>query len=154
MSFVIRQAQLSDLSCLNELIYNSASYWGYDSEKMKKYMDAYGIKKEYLAKYPIYMVFDNKQIIGCYSFSDHKIDGWELNYFFIVRDYIGKGYGKKQWQACIETARALKIKSFVFWSDRHAEDFYCKMGAKKIGSRPSTITPQVMVPLMQYQVSS
>lgn len=148
----IRLATLRDLNDLNELMRLSKAYWGYDHEFMNQFMLKFEITAFYLSKSETYLINENDKIIGFYSFSTNDNGDLELDNLFLHPDVIGVGKGKELWQLCIKTARQQGAKTFVLWSDPHAEGFYFKMGCQKIGERLSPLMPNRYPPIFKYTI--
>lgn len=151
MGLQLKEAISSNIRLINEIMYHSFMHWNYDLERMKRFMSAFGITEAYLNENPVYMAYDDQDLFGIFSFGKcEDRPGDELNYFFINRELIGHGYGQKLWQLCCDKAKSKGIKEFFIWSQIDAANFYRKMGAKDIGTRPSRITPGLNPPLLHY----
>lgn len=144
----IQLANIKDLDKVNELLYLSKSYWGYDNEFMEKFMKEYKITKSYIKKEQTFIIINQNDIIGFYSFSNNYL---ELDNLFLHPNYIGTGKGKEVWKLCLETARKNKIKKFSIMSDPNAEGFYLKMGCQKIGEKLSKMNR--FTPLLKYIIN-
>ena len=137
----IRVALNSDLEFLNEIIKASKSYWGYDVDFMKKFMEKFALTSDYIGQKNTYVASLETNNVGLYSFSRNKDNQLELDNFFLHPDYIGQGVGKIMWDHCVKSAKSYKDRFFLLWSDPHAEGFYFKMGCEKIGERKSPMMP-------------
>lgn len=134
---LVRKATNDDLNVLNQIYYHSKAYWGYDNNYLTKFMALYKLDAAYLAKHGVWVLLSKDKIIGYYGFFTEEDGSIELDHFFLSPEYIGKGYGKKLWQFCCETAKAMGKNEFILWSEPGAETFYAKMGCEKIGIRNS-----------------
>lgn len=154
MATAIKIVATNDLAAINDLMRISKSYWGYDKTFVDLFMEHIGVTADYLQKNPIKLFYDNNTLIGFFSFSLNAGNAIELDYFFLHPDYIGKGFGKKLWDACCADAKAMQLKEFVIWSDPYAEEFYLKMGCEKIGVRQSFIMPNRFPPLLKSKLTN
>lgn len=143
--------QLATLN-LNNLLRLSKAYWGYDKQFMDKFMAKFAITESYLTKADIFLALENDKMIGIYSFSKNDDGDLELDNFFLHPDHIGMGKGKELWNLCLQTAKKYDAKEFVVWSDPNAENFYLKMGCKKISERLSPLMPNRYLPVLKYMV--
>lgn len=153
MSTSIKIATLNDLTAINYLMRISKAYWGYDDIFLDLFMEHISVTIDYLEKNSIKLLYENNTLIGFYSFSPNADKEIELDYFFLHPDYIGKGFGKKLWIACCETAKDMKLQEFIVWSDPYAEGFYLKMGCEKIGIRESFVMPNRFPPLLKFNLA-
>lgn len=94
------------------------------------------------------MESDNN-IVAFYSFT---INERKLDTLFIDPNYIGKGLGRTIWDHLLNKTKELGINEFTLDSEPNAEGFYLKMGAKNIGSTPSSVFPDRHLPLMKVKV--
>lgn len=147
----LRKAEISDISNINMTLRLSKAYWGYDEAFVDAFMKVFAIDEGYLNQHTVRVLYEEKQIAGffCFMFKDQL---WELDFFFLHPDYIGKGLGRKLWKACCETSQELGIKEFTLWSDPHAEPFYVKMGCKRIGMKESPVMRNRLCPIMHYKI--
>ena len=112
-----------------------------------------GITEELIALGTVFILFEDDNIIGFYSFvKDAKQVAW-LEHFFIHPNFIGKLYGKKMWDLCLVTANELGLKDFLIWADKHAEGFYLRQGCIKIDEKLSTVVPGLFHPILKYVAS-
>jgi hypothetical protein len=150
---IIKQADSQDIAHINEMMLHSFSYWSYTQEELHKIMDLLHIDEEYLTKHGIYLAhYDKKDFFGFFSFIKNSDQENQLDYFLIRKDLIGFGYGQKMWEVCCDKAKSCRMKDFIIISNPYAEGFYQKMGAKKIGSRPSTIRLGASLPVLKFSL--
>jgi len=152
MKFIIKDATISEIDFLNRLIYLSKSYWGYSDELLGEYFRIFSINEDYLLKAKVKIVYIDNILLGTYSFLINSNCQLELDKFFLHPSHIGKGFGRKLWQVCCETALTFNMPSFVIWSDINAESFFIKLGCKKIGVRQSIVRPTYFPSILEYQL--
>ncbi|GIN87604.1 N-acetyltransferase [Heyndrickxia sporothermodurans] len=145
----IRKALLEESEKLSELAYESKAFWGYPKDFLDRCKDDLTVTAEYIKENPVYLMEDDKKIIAFYSFT---LNEKKLDSLFIHPEYIGKGLGKILWKDLMNKAEQLNITEFTLDSEPHAEGFYLKMGAKRIGDTPSTIFPGRSLPLLSVNV--
>ena len=148
-----QDAKTEDLKQINQLIRLSKAHWGYDREFMDHFMEKFGCTKEYLKSAITKIYFINNELIAIYSFSTHSDGLFELDYFLIHPDYIGKGLGRELWHACCTTAQGVGKDEFILWSDPNAENFYLKMGCDKIGTRKSPLLENRYAPILKFKIT-
>ncbi|MEY9972139.1 N-acetylglutamate synthase-like GNAT family acetyltransferase [Lysinibacillus sp. RC46] len=146
---LIRTAKIQDCYLLSNLAYKSKAYWGYTEDFLQQCKDDLTVTKEYIEKNPVYVMESDNKIVAFYSFTINEL---KLDALFIDPDYIGKGLGRMIWDHLLNKAKELGISEFTLDSEPNAEGFYLKMGAKNIGSTPSTVFPDRQLPLMKVNV--
>ncbi|MCE3269144.1 MAG: hydroxyurea phosphotransferase [Burkholderiales bacterium] len=148
----IEQVQLNEIGEINKLLYLSKGYWDYDRIFMDKFMKGFSITEDYLKANSVFSCYYNFVLAGFFAFSNTN-DKLELDYFFISPQYIGKGIGKQLWNYCCHIAQEKYNRNyFTLWSDPNAENFYTKMGCKKIGSKKSNLLLNRDAPILEYWI--
>jgi GNAT superfamily N-acetyltransferase len=89
------------------------------------------------------------RVVGFYGF-EPEADGVGLDYLFVDDDRVGRGIGRALWTHAVATARGLGYTALIVVSDPHAEGFYLKMGARRIGSRSSDLEPGRQLPVLRF----
>ena len=71
-----------------------------------------------------------------------------LDNLFILPEYIGKGFGKYLMSHFLNRMKNEKFEKVTLDSEPHAENFYLKIGFKKIGEFETSIKNRFM-PIME-----
>lgn len=151
----IRRATAHDAMQLSELSFRAKAYWGYDPQFMEACREDLTLRPEHIHSSAVYLLeTDGGEIAGFYSLLPPGSGGSsdavaELDSLFIAPEYIGRGYGKRLWSHMLATADELHLPHIRIHSDPHAEAFYAKMGAVRIGEIESTVFPDRKLPLME-----
>lgn len=90
---IIEKAEPLEHSKLTDLVKKSKTYWGYTPSQMQEWNDELTITHEYISSNEVYKLYIDNNIIGCYSYLKLN-NNIELDFFFILPNYIGKGFGK------------------------------------------------------------
>jgi GNAT superfamily N-acetyltransferase len=146
----IRAARPDEADALSDLMRRSKAYWGYDADFMARIVSEMQISADQITEALTFCVGEDdfRRVVGFYHLHVRKI-GLRLEDLFIEPDCIGQGYGKRLWDHAVESARVYGFDSFTLEADPHAEPFYLKMGAVRIGERESHIAGRFL-PQMQY----
>lgn len=152
MKINITDAQPGNLGQINELLRLSKAYWGYDSDFLDRFMAKLGITHAYMQQHAIKLFYVDDHLAGFFNFSFNTDGLFELDNFFLHPNYIGKGIGRKLWQACCQEAKQQGENEFIIWSDPNAEPFYVKMGCEKIGVRQSPMMPDRYPPILKFKL--
>lgn len=156
----IRRATAHDAMQLSELSFRSKAYWGYDPQFMEACREDLTLRPEHIRSSAVYLLeTDGGEIAGFYSLrppgSGASSDAVaELDSLFIAPEYIGRGYAKRLWSHMLATADELRLPRIRIHSDPHAEAFYAKMGAVRIGEIESTVFPDRKLPLMELVLTA
>ncbi|TFJ91376.1 GNAT family N-acetyltransferase [Lentibacillus salicampi] len=146
----IRGALEKEAAILSDIAIESKAYWDYSKEFIKACKDVLTINKQYIQENHVYVLEDQEELVGFFSFERDEVDS--LDFFYILPEFIGKGFGRVMWNNVIQKAQEQGIKSFTIDSDPYAKGFYEKMGAKQIGQVPSTVFKDRSLPLMKITI--
>lgn len=130
----IRDASPGEAAELSAIAYKAKGYWGYPPEQMEAWREKFlTITPAYITANRVWVAVINEQAAG---FAAVKESGREtiLDDLWVLPAYIGQGIGRRLFLHV-----AAIIPEFVFTSDPHADGFYLKMGAHKIGECESDI---------------
>lgn len=152
MKGVIRRAEPDEAECLTELGLRSKAYWGYDDAFMEAVYAPMTVSPAYIRQHSVYVIEANGQVMGFYALVDLAEGRALLDFLFVAPEGIGCGYGKRLWQHAVETARTLGFRLLILESDPHAEGFYRRMGAERVGQRESSVQRGRMLPLMCFML--
>ncbi len=149
----LRDAEDADCEDLTALCMRSKAIWGYSAEFMAACRESLTVTPEKLAAWTTVRVAqaspqqcapraprDQQEILGVAAtaiVSPQKPNQAEIELFFIDPAAMGRGIGR----ALMDDARALLVRRGVdaLWilADPGAEPFYLRMGAVRVGLRPS-----------------
>ncbi|WP_242220963.1 GNAT family N-acetyltransferase [Bacillus cereus group sp. BfR-BA-01380] len=147
---IVRQALLEEANELSNLALSSKATWNYSEEFILACKEDLTITEQYMKNNYVYILEENQEIIGFFSFQRKEVDS--LDFLYLHPAYKGRGYGRILWESVVQKAVELNMKSFTIDSDPNAKGYYVKMGAKLIGETPSTVFKNRMLPFLQYDV--
>jgi GNAT superfamily N-acetyltransferase len=146
---VIRPARADEAALLTDLSLRSKAVWGYDAVFLARCRIAMTLKAANITAQPHYVGEIDARIAGFYGFEPEQ-DGIGLDYLFVEPELIGRGIGRRLWRHAVATARQLGHPALIVVSDPHAEAFYRKMGARRIGWRGSDLEPGRKLPVLRF----
>lgn len=146
-----RHATNDDLAKINELLRLSKGHWGYDKEFLDKFLYYLGLTPAYLHISTTRLLFVGDDLVGFYSLV-MKNGVLELDHLFVHPSFMRQGWGMQLWKECCNTVKELGKNEFTLWSDPHAEDFYNKLGCKKIGKAKSDLAPNRYLSVYRYKI--
>jgi GNAT superfamily N-acetyltransferase len=144
----IRPARAGEADLLTDLSLRSKAVWNYDAKFMAKCRAVMRVKVENIERRPHFVAELGGGIAGFYGFEPED-GGVGLDYMFVEPALIGRGVGRSLWNHAVEQARRLGHANLIVVSDPNAEGFYLRMGARRIGARPSELEPGRNLPLLR-----
>jgi ribosomal protein S18 acetylase RimI-like enzyme len=147
----IEKASVNDHEILTEITKKSKAYWGYSEEQILKWNDNLTISIDYIESNTVYKLVNEDKIIGYYSYIVKEEKNVILDNLFVLPDYIGKGFGKYLMTDFLNRVRNDKFEKITLDSEPNAENFYRKIGFKKIGEFETSIKNRFM-PIMEMSL--
>jgi len=148
---VIENAKVIDHKKLTDLVKKSKAHWGYTLSQMKEWDNELTINHDYINSNEVFKLSLDNHIIGCYSYLKINHNTVKLDFFFILPNYIGKGFGKLLMHHFFKKIENDTIKKIMVESDPNAENFYANYGFKTIDKLKSSIENRFL-PLMQKDI--
>ncbi len=128
----VRRARPEEGGLLTELTVRSKAYWGYDDSFLESAREALEFQaSKFLPDFHVYILEAEVEL-----------------------RHIGKGYGKELWDYAVNLARSLGFSRLVLTADPHAEPFYARQGAVRIGEKASPVRSDRWLPVMEYVLSA
>lgn len=147
MDIIIQPAAPHQAADLSAIAHKAKGYWGYSSEQLERWKSEFlTISPEYIEANRVWVAtVDTPQPVGFAAIEQHGSEA-VLEHLWILPGYIGKGIGKRLF-LYVTTI----VPRFVFTSDPHADEFYRKLGARKIGEYNSVLQNRT---LTKFEYSS
>ena len=149
----IRPANESESQLLSELALRSKGLWGYSREFLETCRAELTITEEYIRASEVFVLETSGTVIGFYSIFG-QVQSASLDFLYVYPEYVGKGYGKALWRHAVHHAKLLGFNHFSIDGDPHAQAFYLRMGAERVGEVPSGSIPGRMLPQFRYELDS
>ncbi|MFY9416521.1 MAG: GNAT family N-acetyltransferase, partial [bacterium] len=107
-------------------------------EYMERFKTIYRVTAGFIKENPVYVLLESGQVQGFYGL---LLGNGEpaLEYFYIARERIGRGYGTLLWKHLVEKCRELGIRELVIIAAPEAAGFYKRMGAVAAGELESRV---------------
>ena len=151
MDEVIRDARESEAEFLSELAVRSKGHWGYDEDFLDDCRDELTLTPELISHSHVRVLEEEGHVIGFYSLVATGDDA-EVDHFWVEPSAVGRGSGQLLWNDAVETATRTRFKRLIIHSDPHAEGFYLRMGASRLGDIASPVRPGRYLPLLQFEL--
>jgi GNAT superfamily N-acetyltransferase len=132
----IQSALPTDAQRLTAVAHAAKRHWGYSDELIALWQADLTVTPEYIASHPVFCAMLDGEIVGFYALL-HQGNSFELDHMWVTPQHIGTGVGKLLFDHAVHTARLLGGSVLIVVSDPHAEGFYLRMGARRVGEAPS-----------------
>lgn len=129
------KAEGADVDLILDIAIRSKSYWNYTPEFLDKCRKAFplALNENYISDAHVYLVKLEDEVIGFVSLLK-KSEEYMLDHMWLYPRFIGMGFGRIIFKKLIQIAKDLRFPELTMVSDVNAENFYKRMGAKKIGT--------------------
>ncbi len=148
----VRRARPTEAEFLSAVARRSKGHWGYDPDFLEACRDELTLTPEFIRSREVWVLEMNNRILGYYALVQFN-SRVELDHLFVDPPAIGKGAGRLLWEDAIERARSLGYEELLIQSDPHAEGFYRRLGAERIGLTPSGSVPGRQLPLLRFNLN-
>lgn len=135
---VFEPAVMKETDRLRIIARESEAHWGYDKAFMDTFDRTFNITGEFIARYPIFCVREHGEITAFWGGMPEE-NVFHLEYFYIGRQVIKRGYGRRMWEHMTAWCRGEEMERVIFVTSWQAVGFYEKMGALQDGVSRSLI---------------
>jgi GNAT superfamily N-acetyltransferase len=147
----IRRARAGDAATLTEIAHAAKRHWGYPDELMRLWTADLTVAAELAAAGMVFCAEEGRHVRGFYSLS-HEGEVFELEHLFVDPSAMGRGLGAMLFEHAIATVRSMSGTLLRIASDPHAEGFYRRMGAQRVGEVGSTPRGRTL-PLLFFDIA-
>jgi GNAT superfamily N-acetyltransferase len=138
MSASIRRARPEEAEILTEIAHAAKRHWGYPERWIALWRDALTFTPSFIAQHPVYVATASERPIGCYAFGREGSTA-TLEHLWVHPEFMGRGVGRCLLEYAVRSATELGADVLQIDSDPHAEAFYVRMGAKRVGKVPADV---------------
>lgn len=129
MRIPLRSARPEEADRLSEIARLSKAHWGYSAEQIDRWRLAFlTVTRDYIAAHSVWVAADKADGAIAFAALERAASGDVLEHLWVLPEFIGMGIG-----SCLFQQVASHSPAFTFTSDPHADNFYRRMGARKIG---------------------
>lgn len=136
---------------LAELALHSKASWGYEPDLLAAFR-ARLLAPTSLPEGDVLMALRAGRRVGFAVVRTMGEAAW-LDDLWVHPDAMGSGVGSALWAAAVARARAAGCTSIELEADPNAEAFYVRMGARRVGERPSPIVEGRSLPWMRADIT-
>lgn len=150
----IVRAKPEDADVLTEIAHAAKRHWGYPERWIESWRDTLTLHAEVIAANVTYCAMDDSGTVGFYLLTSES-DGLHLDHLWVVPQAMGRGIGCALFEHAVEQARRLGHRFLKIEADPHAEGFYTRMGARRVGEALTEIEGQRReLPWLLYELES
>ncbi|BDX05542.1 GNAT family N-acetyltransferase [Planctobacterium marinum] len=154
VSGLLRKPRKDEAARLTELALASKQYWGYSDDFIADCRAELRVTPDKLlaAQYRFKLLESAGDIAGFYCLEQHTDRHFEVEALFVAPEYVGCGVGRLLWRDLVAIAQQSGAKMLSIASDPNAENFYLKMGAKRVSLIPSKSIVGRTLPLLEFRL--
>ncbi len=147
----LRSARNDEAPFLTSIAARSKAHWPYDQAYLTLCAEATRIAPGDIQDWHFAVAELDGRVIGFSGVAPVKGE-FMLDHLWIEPEFIGKGFGALLFDDAMTKARAMGWTKLLIAADPYAEQFYSKMGAKRVGERESKIRSGFFLPLMEHDL--
>ena len=132
----IRAALPTDALRLTAITHAAKLHWGYSDELMALWDADLTVTPQFIDDHPVFCAVQGDEIVGFYALSRQGAT-FDLEHLWVDPPHMGAGVGARLFEHAVCTVRTLGGSQLTIASDPHAEGFYQRMGARRVGEAPS-----------------
>tara|TARA_R110001592_G_scaffold3501_4_gene19548 strand:- start:252 stop:704 length:453 start_codon:yes stop_codon:yes gene_type:complete len=149
---MIEIATVSDAKTLTKIALKSKSFWGYSDEILERWVKDLTVSKKIVQEMIVYKFILDDEIIGFYILNQPKEKSIELEFLFVLPDFIGKGIGNQLIHHAFMKAKNLNCNQVTLLADPNAVSFYEYRGFTITDKKESAIAGRFLI-LMKKDLS-
>ena len=148
----IRKATPEEAGLLSTVTLAAKRHWNYPEKWIQIWLPLLTITPEYILENETWVAVEGKKCIGYYSLKQDDESLW-LDNLWVLPEFMGQGIGKRLFHHALERSRLLGVTILKIEADPNAQNFYEKMGARKIGEHHTEVdgVPRVL-PVMEINL--
>ena len=129
-------ARPTDAQRLTAIAHAAKRHWGYLEDLISLWQADLTVTAQFIVDFPVFCALRDSEIIGFYALS-RRGEAFELEHLWVDPQQMGTGVGTLLFQHAVFTVRSMGGSILNIASDPHAEGFYLRMGAIRVGEVPS-----------------
>jgi GNAT superfamily N-acetyltransferase len=154
MKMQIRRATPDEADILTSIAHAAKRHWNYPETWIEQWSADLTISPGFIADNEVYVAVAGEAIAGCCALvvGDSLA---ELEHMWIDPKQMGRGVGRALFEHMTQRASQLGLAELELSADPHAEGFYERMGARRIGEVRADMNGQTRVlPRMRVELGN
>jgi GNAT superfamily N-acetyltransferase len=145
----ILPATIDNAETLSQIAIAAKAYWGYPPDYLEIWRQVLTVTPEFITQHLVYLAQVETEIVGFYALISAPPPQIVLEHLWVKPNYIRQGVGQQLFVHAMRTAAEVGATAVEITADPHAEGFYQRMGAQRIGVMFSTLLGETrFLPLM------
>ena len=132
----IRAARPPDAQRLTTIAHAAKRHWRYPDELISLWQADLTVSPQFIVDCSVFCAVQDSEIVGFYALS-RQGEAFELEHLWVDPQHMETGVGAQLFQHAVRTVRSMGGTVLNIASDPHAEGFYLRMGAIRVGEVPS-----------------
>ena len=145
---IIRRAVPADAAALTALAHAAKRHWKYPEAWIVLWQRDLTVSPRFIERYPVHAAVEGDESVGFYALTFAGAD-CELEHLWVIPARMGAGIGRRLFEHAVERCRAIGAGRLWISADPNAEDFYRRLGARRVGDVPSTPAGRMLPRLEQ-----
>jgi len=145
----VLRAASRNVEQINAVIEAAKRSWNYDQGYLEAAIPLLRIDEEYLGRCACFEARLDRRIVGFGAVEKRDAVVAVLEHLWVLPSVQRRGIGRTLFEKCSEAARQEGCRVMQIVSDPPAEGFYRKVGAKRVGERPSRIRDGPAFPVLE-----
>ena len=121
-----------DAESLTRVAFAAKRHWGYPERWILRWTESLSIAPEFVRDNEVYAATDRERIVGFYALVG-EAPQVDLEHLWVLPETMSTGVGRALFDHAMKTAAAAGAAAVKIEADPHAEGFYERMGAHRIG---------------------
>lgn len=134
-TFQVRKARPDEAQTLTELAHAAKSWWGYAAEDIERWRDELTFSAASIHDMPTWVADADGSVIGVIQFRSTPRP--EIEHLWVHPSAMRQGAGRGLLNVLKGHAKGCGIEDVLIDADPHAEGFYRRCGAIRIGGTPA-----------------
>lgn len=147
-SLRLRPARLSDAPELTQILHRAKASWGYPATMMDSFRAEKRISPATITSQQL-VVAERGGRIAAFAGGEVREDHFYLGFLFAAPEHQRQGLGRLLLSAIADLSRDREVYRILLESDPHAVPFYQHLGYRILSERPSNMTPDQPIPMME-----
>lgn len=127
--FVIHDATPREAGQLSGIARRAKAHWGYAPEQIERWRGSFlTVTADYIAAQQVWVAVTGSDEPVAFAALEHHEGDAVLEHLWVLPEYMSQGIGTRLMKYAARAA-----PEFIFTSDPHADAFYLKLGARRVG---------------------
>ncbi len=150
LTMILRDATPSDVSDLTEIAHEAKRHWNYPEAWIAVWSPELSFEPESLTTMRVVLAEEHGRVEGFCGLTPGTAR-WQVEHLWIRPSAMGRGVGRMLFDDAVAYARCQGAAVLAIESDPHAEGFYLRMGATRVGAiaAPAEGDPNRSLPVLE-----